>query len=320
MIDYNEAKYINWPLAEPPVATAYDDLLKSLLIDARFDLYGNYTSVSRLYLSRIVVTKANLSFHYTVQISFGLNTNGQPAEFMFTFDSDASYKHDSMVRVDFDSDTTPYIGTLTGSFRGYVVFNRLSDLFQLVNTGSPIVVTGNTTKPIAELPGSDIALTQPTPAATRTLVLGRSFVPTVVHQVTKAKVDSLTAYTSVPLGSEDPDLYTPVGTFAGDVRLVAGLNCSLLVSKTANTLTISAQRNANRTAAEACGVWPDAVAPSDVLCDEVFYAIAGATPDDRGSVTMQVTYPLSITSNATTRTISIGLVADKTNSNIFTCS
>ena len=82
----------------------------------------------------------------------------------------------------------------------------------------------------------------------------------------------------------------------GDVKLVPGNNCSISILPATRTIVVSAQRNANGTQEEQCGIWKDKVGEKDVLCNEAIYSISGAEPDENGDVQVRTEIPLAVSS------------------------
>jgi hypothetical protein len=79
----------------------------------------------------------------------------------------------------------------------------------------------------------------------------------------------------------------------GNVKLVAGANCSISVQEASNLVAISPQPGVNDTQAERCGAWADPVGSKDVLCGDVIYGISGAVPDSTGNLRITAEQPLA---------------------------
>lgn len=323
MIPYSDARFISYPLTESKVEAYTDTLMKSVFVDAKLNLYGRFSKLSKFKVESIKVAKSTNVQFYTCTFEFSLTTYPNKdteniARFNFVFDSNSSFRNDLYVRADFDSASAGYSGSLDCEFDGYVAFNKLSDLFILIKASNPATPTGNTST-ADSVPVSEVTSLVASPATERITLINREFIPTVINHIDSVSVGSIQVYNGYPLITGN-QAYLLEGSVQGNVTFEAGLNCGLFLNTATNTLTISAQRNANRSSTETCGLWSDKVSEEDTLCNEVFYALAGAIPDDKGNLKIKTSYPLSITSDGNTNTIKIGLLADKSNTNIFNCN
>lgn len=130
--------------------------------------------------------------------------------------------------------------------------------------------------------------------------------PACFSLVMKHRVDQIQCQYAKPLylqSTQTPDSnYTALSTaLTGHLKFKPGMNCAVTLQPTTNSILISAQKNANDSPEEICGVWADPVSPTDALCSEGIYAISGVAPDSAGNVNIKAELPLisSIISSAT---------------------
>lgn len=130
--------------------------------------------------------------------------------------------------------------------------------------------------------------------------------PACFSVVTQHRVDQIQCQYAKPLylqSTQTPESnYTDFSTpLTGHLKFKPGMNCAITLQPTTNSILISAQRNANDSPEEICGVWADPISPTDALCSEGIYAISGVAPDSSGNVNIKAELPLvsSIISSAT---------------------
>jgi hypothetical protein len=130
--------------------------------------------------------------------------------------------------------------------------------------------------------------------------------PACFSVVTQHKVDQIQCQYAKPLyiqSTQTPESnYTNLSTpLTGHLKFKPGMNCAITLQPTTNSIIIAAQRNANDSPEEVCGIWADPVSPTDALCSEGIYAISGVAPDSSGNVNIKAELPLisSIISSAT---------------------
>jgi hypothetical protein len=120
--------------------------------------------------------------------------------------------------------------------------------------------------------------------------------PATVSAFSLHKVKSLRFRSAKPLMTQvDGNRYqAETATISGQVKLVAGDNCSISVQEISNSIVLSPQILINGSQTERCGSWGAAVSSKDVLCGDVIYSISGAVPDERGNVRVLADSPLSV--------------------------
>ncbi len=179
--------------------------------------------------------------------------------------ADDSYATQEFVRYYFDSDDWPVVSGY--KVEGYICLNKAQTLFQTFAAEQPVAINV-------------------------------AFEPSTVVVLSNHRVHQITCRSAKPLLQQTPtDRYgaesLPV---LGDVKLVAGNNCTISVLPDTKTIIIGAQQGANDSGDELCGVWAEKVSPKDILCDEAIYSISGVDPDSNGNIDIKAETPLVVSS------------------------
>lgn len=304
---YDTFQTISYPFVEifEPISYERGKALKSSLVDFRLNVYSDIAAgVPVVEVTSINGTSAAISFN--VQVTDSKNS-AIIARGTFTFQNDG-YATQDFIRYHFDN--TDLTVTAGYSVEGYFCFNRLSDLISA----------------FADAEYGAVLKMEPTTVAL--------FSRHRVNDFYCRSAKPLLTQTSQSRYVEDNNPVT------GDVKFVAGHNCSISVQSSTKTIIVSAQRNANDSDTERCGVWANKVSPKDILCNEVIYSISGITPDEQGNVKFDAVTPLvcsSLTASEVAqnnpqlasslsafpsiiRCIYVGFPQSQGNSSVFNCA
>lgn len=306
---YDTFQTIAYPFVEiiEPISYERGKALKGSLVDFRLNVYNDSASgVPVVKVYKIFGTANNITFCLKV---FNSLNDKLLASGCLTFAND-SYATQDFVRYHIDNtDFSDYVepGYV---FEGYFCFNQLSSL-------------------IAAFVGAEYG-------AILTME------PATVAVFGQHRVSEFYCRTAKPLlaQSKNDKYITDPNPVSGAVKLVPGHNCSISVQGATKTIVIAAQRNANDSSTERCGVWSDKISSKDVLCNEVIYSISGVTPDTNGNVKLDAVSPLVCSSLTATeiasnspelasalssfqsiiRFIYVGFPQSQGNTSVFNCS
>jgi hypothetical protein len=304
---YGGFQSTSYPFVEviEPISYERGKALKSSFVDFRLNVYSDVaTAVPIVKMVNISGAESTVTCCLHVLDS---NTNTVIAAGCLDF-GDNTYAYQEFVRYHFDtSDFTVFVPGYV--LEGYICFNKLINLIQ--------------------------AFADAQYGAVLTLE------PTTVALFSNHRVNNIYCRTAKPLIAQTAasKYISDSNPVSGAVKLVAGNNCNISVQSATKTVLISAQRNANDSTVERCGVWSEKVSTKDILCNEVIYSISGVTPDDNGNVTFDAVAPLvcsSLTATEITATrpeftgalssfgsiirfIYVGLPQAQGNSSVFNC-
>ena len=282
---YTEFKATDYPLrsyqqlstglAEPQAAA-----LRAGLIDINFNLYAaNLPYLLVGSLTACETTTDTITLRFTLVSSEQITTGGtgqgsnQPIyksylKLVLTFNTNAAYATTDYVRAYFDLTDCNEINPLITAMDGYICLGNLVELRAAFASNGGVINIAH-----VYLEPSTVA------------VIGR-------HRVDSLVCDYAKPLLLQPTGGSYTDQSAPA---VGAIKLEQGANCLITLQAQSNSIVISATKNNNGTAAEKCGKWADRLpSPKDVLCDDAVYSLAGASPDDAGSLEIKGQYPLTV--------------------------
>lgn len=273
---YDQFGTIQYPLAllnSSSMSAVQIDGLKKHLVDFRLQVYSNSITTHVIgYLTGILTGADSVKMTFQFKTSFAGSSNFVDcAALTLLFNTTQPYAQQQNVRIYFDTSDFSGVDSAISKLEGYLCISDLYDMRRLFEQGGGL---------------ADIA--------------GAALEPTTISVIGAHRVDAFRCQFAKPLILQtNEDMYGPVSEpVSGAVNFVAGANCVVTLQEFANTVILSAARNANGTDEERCGIWSEKIpgASKDVLCDEAVYSIGGAVPDDAGNVLIQGQYPLVVSS------------------------
>lgn len=271
---YDYFSNVDYPLQRINTgATSQLNALRKSLVDFKLYIAGDYFAEVPVVTLFSVHKPAGQPLKLTLIVTTNTLLGIAHLEF-----EDDSYATQEYVRYYFNSDD--FTSVASGySFEGYICFNNLQLMFE------PFT--------------SSIHIFTVTP-----------FEPSTVVVLCKQRVHQITCRSALPLLLQTGDnRYTDESApVLGDVKFVAGDNCTISVVTSTNTVIVGAQEGANDSPNEQCGAWAEKVGPKDILCNEAIYSISGVEPDDNGDVRVLAQSPLVV--SAFTQDVLTGLNPD----------
>ena len=265
---YYQFQSMDYPFVQIKEVVSFDKnkALKSSFVDFKLNVYSNVAKgVPLAQITKIVGAPTSITFSLAIKDSVSGATLAT-GDLLFT----NAYGDEAFVRYYFN--TADFSTVASGYlFEGYFCFNKLNDLINEFKLDTGGVSTSLDLEP-----------------ATTALFSNH-------------RVDAIRSKNALPLILQTTDkvyVDTDGGNgVSGNVKLIAGNNCSISIEKSINTVIVAAQRNANDSQEELCGVWKEKVfaadnTTKDVLCNEVVYSISGVKPDSNGNVTVKADRPL----------------------------
>jgi hypothetical protein len=251
------------PPGAQPLAIPIMNALKEVLADFKCFVYiSDQPTLLSAYLVQLrKLTSTQLTLSFEVRFS---------SQVAAVIDFDLS-SNDEYYRVYFSTeDATLSEGTDPNAvlpvFEGYIVVNKVIDFLNKI----PTVAYAGLQVPLE--PGCLAIVTRHR-----------------VNQLQCQYAKPLFVQSTQPTESNYTDLSAPL---TDHVQLKPGLNCTITLQPALNSILISAQKNANDSPEETCGVWADPVSPNDVLCSQGIYAISGVAPDSSGNVNIKAELPM----------------------------
>lgn len=271
---YNYFSNVDYPLQSVTAATTSQrNALKKCLVDFKLYIAGDSFAIVPKVVLFSVHKPAGQPLRLTLTVTSNITLGIAHLEF-----ADDSYATQEYVRYYFNSDD--FAQTEPGySFEGYICFNNLQSMF------------------------APFGLPEPTFTVTQ-------FEPSTVVVLCKQRVHQITCRSALPLLLQTGDnRYTDESApVLGDVKFVAGDNCTISVVTSTSTVIVGAQQGANDSPNEQCGAWAEKVSEKDILCNEGIYSISGVEPDDNGDVRVLAQSPLVV--SAFTQEVLTGLNPD----------
>jgi hypothetical protein len=277
---YDAFSSISYPLASIAGNSSQIDALRKTLVDFKIYVTGD-SFVEAPFVELVSLHKApGQPLRVRINLLVGPNVIGNPVlEF-----ADDAYATQEYVRYHFDSQDFPTLAAY--SVEGYICFSNLQNLFTPFAASEPIFVYA-------------------------------AFEPSTAVALCKQRVNEITCRSALPLLQQTDTLrYTDESQpVVGDVKLVAGDNCTISVLTNTRTVIIGAQQGANDSQAEQCGPWVEKINSKDILCNEGIYSISGVEPDANGDVKIVAQSPLAV--SAFTRAELNAVNADFLNSSVL---
>lgn len=280
------------------------EALRSCLVDFKIYISGDlFTAVPKVTLVSIYKATAQ-----PLKLELSITVSGSVIGSAIFDIADDAYANQNFIRYHFDS--SDFTMTTGYGVEGYICLSNAAKLFQVF-------------------------------AATIPIGVNTAFEPSTVVVLSHHRVHRLTCRSAKPLLQQTPTSRYDAESqpVLGDVKLVAGNNCSITVIPATETIIIGAQQGANDTGDELCGVWKEKISPKDTLCDEAIYSISGVSPDVNGNINIFAQTPLAVSSltaenisqiqpqfnevlgqfSHIIRFIYIGLPQTAGNTNVFNC-
>lgn len=278
---YDTFSSISYPLASIAGNSSQIDALRKTLVDFKIYVTGD-SFVEAPFVELVSLHKApGQPLRIKINLFVGPTLIGDP---VLQFEDDA-YAAQEYVRYHFNSQDFPTLAEY--SVEGYICFSNLQNLFTAFAAAEPIFVSA-------------------------------AFEPSTVVALCKQRVNEITCRSALPLLQQQTDIlrYTDESQpVVGDVKLVAGDNCTISVLTNTHTVIIGAQQGANDSRAEQCGPWVEKINSKDILCNEGIYSISGVEPDANGDVKIVAQSPLAV--SAFTRAELNAVNADFVNSSVL---
>jgi len=239
-------------------STAQVQALRSALVDFKIYVAGD----SFLAVPKVTLVSLYRATEQPLKLLLELKVDAQLlGSTTLTVDND-SYVTQEFVRYYFDSDDWPDL--LPGyKVEGYICISKAQILFLTFAAEQPVAINA-------------------------------AFEPSTTVVLSNHRVHQITCRSAKPLLQQTPTARynAESAPVLGDVKLVAGNNCTISVLPATKTIIVGAQQGANDSGDELCGVWSEKVSEKDILCDEAIYSISGVDPDSNGNINIKAESPL----------------------------
>lgn len=263
---YNTFNQIAYPLVDfSSGSTEQVQALRSALIDFKMYVTGDsFSGIPKVTLVS-VYKPTGQPLRLLLQFKADSSDSTAPDSVTIFTVADDSYATQEFVRYYFDSNDWD-VGS-GYKVEGYFCLSKAQSLFQVFAAEQPIAINA-------------------------------AFEPSTIVVLSNHRVHQITCRSAKPLLEQTPtarydEESLPV---TGDVKLVAGNNCTISVLPSTKTIIVGAQQGANDSGDELCGVWSEKINSKDILCDEPIYSISGVEPDSNGNIDIKTETPLVVSS------------------------